>query len=97
MIARTVIFLVFMLNNKETQSSRRGYFSEIVQVSVHPGSQNVESELEVYIGTLKLLLIKRDDILQSLITRNVGGVVMGYLAGSFYSGVVTDKQDCHVR
>ena len=41
--------------------------------------------------------MRRDDLLQALVTRSVGGVVMGYLAGTFYSGVVTEKQDCGVR
>ena len=97
MIIQTVILLTFLLNGSEIYCNRRGYFSEIVQVSVFPSEANIETELQMYIGTLEILLIKRDDVLQSLITRKVGGVVMGHLAGSFYTGVVSEKQDCNVR
>ena len=53
--------------------------------------------LQVFIGTLELLLMRRDDLIQALVTRSVGGVVMGHLSGTFYTGVVTEKQDCGVR
>ena len=31
---------------------------------------------KVFIGTLELLLMRRDDLLQALVTRSVGGVVI---------------------
>jgi len=91
-----IIFPAFiLLANTKDIFSRRGFFSEIVDVSIFPGSSN--TELQMFIGTLEILLIRRDDILQSLVTANVGGVVMGHLTGSFYTGMVTEKQDCNVR
>ena len=65
-------------------------------------SKDVNTQLliivvQVFIGTLELLLMRRDDLIQALVTRSVGGVVMGHLSGTFYSGVVTEKQDCGVR
>ena len=87
--------ILVLLNVQEFANRRSDFFNRNVNVSVNPG--NAESELEVFIGTLEILLTRRDDILQSLLTRNVGGVVMGHLTGSFYSGVVTEKQDCNVR
>ena len=91
-----IIFPAFiLLTNTKDIFSRRGFFSEIVDVSIFPGSSN--TELQMFIGTLEILLIRRDDILQSLVTANVGGVVMGHLTGSFYTGMVTEKQDCNVR
>ena len=87
--------ILLSMNVQEFQCRRAPFFHRDVSVSVIPGQ--VDSELQVFIGTLEILLIKRDDVLQSFLTRNVGGVVMGHLAGSFYSGVVTEKQDCNVR
>ena len=87
--------ILLLLNVKEITNRRASFFDRNVSVSVKPG--RAESELQVFIGTLEILLMRRDDILQSLLTRNVGGVVMGHLTGSFYSGVVTEKQDCNVR
>ena len=52
---------------------------------------------QVMIGSLSVVLVRRDDLLQQLVTPAVGGVVLGHLAGSLYSGLVTDKQDCGVR
>ena len=52
---------------------------------------------QVMIGSLSVVLVRRDDLLQQLVTPAVGGVVLGHLAGSLYSGLVTTKQDCGVR
>ena len=55
------------------------------------------SYYQVMIGSLSVVLVRRDDLLQQLVTPAVGGVVLGHLAGSLYSGLVTSKQDCGVR
>ena len=89
------LLVITVLLSQCLAARRSSHFSKTVNVGVYPGSS--ESELQMFIGTLEILLIKRDDVLQSLLTRNVGGVVMGHLAGSFYTGIVSEKQDCHVR
>ena len=87
--------ILLLLLVKLSSGRRASHFSKPVNVEVIPGDE--DSELKMFIGTLEILLIKRDDLLQSLVTRNVGGVVMGHLSGSLFSGVVSEKQDCNVR
>ena len=68
---------------------------KIVKVSVSDGDGR--SEVQVSVGTLEILADRRDDRLQSVVTSKVGGVVMGYLSGSYYTGSLTDKEDCQAR
>ena len=68
---------------------------KIVRVSVSEGDGR--SELQVSVGTLEILAERRDDKLQSVVTSKVGGVVMGYLSGSYYTGTLTGKEDCQAR
>ena len=107
------LVIIILTETVAVLSRKGGHFSKIVSVGVFPGKTDSELQvnypencevistnknpLQVFIGTLELLLMRRDDLLQSLVTRSVGGVVMGHLAGTFYSGVVTEKQDCGVR
>ena len=68
---------------------------KIVRVSVSAGDGG--SELQVSVGTLEILAERRDDKLQAVVTSKVGGVVMGYLSGSYYTGTLTGKEDCQAR
>ena len=92
--------------------ARGGFFSRAVSVTVEPGEEGelqvmrivmmmitmaIMMMCQVMIGSLSVVLVRRDDLLQQLVTPAVGGVVLGHLAGSLYSGLVTDKQDCAVR
>ena len=92
---------------------RGGFFSRAVSVTVEPGEEGelqvmmvmmmmmmmmmMITYYQVMIGSLSVVLVRRDDLLQQLVTPAVGGVVLGHLAGSLYSGLVTSKQDCGVR
>ena len=69
----------------------KAHSGKIVKVGVYDGDGR--SEVQVYVGTLEILADQRDDRLQSLVTSKVGGVVMGYLSGSYYTGSLTDKED----
>ena len=73
----------------------QAYSGKIVKVGVYDGDGR--SEIQVYVGTLEILADQRDDRLQSMVTSKVGGVVMGYLSGSYYTGTVTDRDDCKAR
>ena len=68
---------------------------KIVNVKVSDGDGR--SEVKVLVGTLEILASLRDDRLQSVVTSKVGGVVMGYLSGSYYTGTLPDREDCHAR
>ena len=73
----------------------QAYSGKIVKVGVYDGDGR--SDIQVYVGTLEILADQRDDRLQSMVTSKVGGVVMGYLSGSYYTGTVTDRDDCKAR
>ena len=73
-----------------TLSAPSVWASQVVKVGVYPGP----AYTTLYIGTFEVRATKRDDQLQSLVTPSVGGVVMGYLRGSFYTGTLTSREDC---
>ena len=85
-----MVILLFVVLLTDSVSS-----SQVVKVGVYPGQGGADYQL--YVGTLEILASRRDDSLQSLVTSSVGGVVMGYLRGTFYTGQVTGRHDCRAR